>query len=144
MQTSDCAVREKHSSPKHVRRDNSLGKDKRPPSPAETVDPYKDQDMHAGENQGGSADTTDLAMEILFTISLTSYFSALNPFNCLARKTTLLNKLKQADIDFQQKVPFAPFENWHETIDDNILYLHKNLGMPINLTVSPHFYYQAA
>jgi hypothetical protein len=61
----------------------------------------------------------------------------------LEQAKTLFDKLKQADIDFQQKVKFAPFENWHETIDDNLLYLHKaRLGMPINLTVSPHFYYQ--
>ncbi len=62
----------------------------------------------------------------------------------LEQAKTLLDILKQADIDFQQKVKSAPIENWHETIDNNLLYLHKALGMPINLTVSPHFYYQAA
>ncbi len=57
---------------------------------------------------------------------------------------TLLETLKQADIDFQYKMNSVPIESWHETIDDNLLHLHKALGMPINLTVSPHFYYQAA
>jgi hypothetical protein len=62
----------------------------------------------------------------------------------LEKAQTLLDTLKQADIDFQHKTKSVPIENWHETIDDNLLHLHKALGMPINLTVSPHFYYQAA
>ena len=62
----------------------------------------------------------------------------------LEQAKTLLETLKQADIDFQYKMNSVPIESWHETIDDNLLHLHKALGMPINLTVSPHFYYQAA
>jgi hypothetical protein len=62
----------------------------------------------------------------------------------LEQVKTLLNTLKQADIDFQHKMKSVHIESWHETTDDNLLHLHKALGMPINLTVSPHFYYQAA
>jgi hypothetical protein len=36
------------------------------------------------------------------------------------------------------------FENWHEIIDSAFLYLHKEFGFPVRLTVSPHFCYQAA
>jgi hypothetical protein len=34
-------------------------------------------------------------------------------------------------------------EKWHETSDNALLFLHKDLGMPIRFNVSPHFYYQA-
>jgi hypothetical protein len=62
----------------------------------------------------------------------------------LEQAKMVLETLKQADIDFQHKMKSVPIESWHETIDDNLLHLHKALGTPINLTVSLHFYYQAA
>jgi hypothetical protein len=62
----------------------------------------------------------------------------------LEQAKTLLDTFKQTDIDFQHNLKSVPIESWHETIDDNLLYLHKALGMPINLTVLPHFYHQAA
>jgi hypothetical protein len=62
----------------------------------------------------------------------------------LEQAKNLLETLKQADLDFQHKMKSVPIESWHERTDDNLLHLHKALGMPIKLTVSPHFYYQAA
>jgi hypothetical protein len=44
------AVCERNSSPKHIR-ENSPGKDELAPSPARTVDPNEDQDMHGKGNQ---------------------------------------------------------------------------------------------
>jgi hypothetical protein len=56
----------------------------------------------------------------------------------LEQAKTLLDTLKQADIDFQHKMKSVPIECWHGTIDDNLLYLHKALGMPINQHVGQH------
>jgi hypothetical protein len=62
----------------------------------------------------------------------------------LEQAKTLLETLKQADIEFQHETKSVPIESWHETIDDNFLHLHKAIGITIILTVLPHFYYQAA
>jgi hypothetical protein len=55
----------------------------------------------------------------------------------------LRNTFIKADIDFRQRMSHIDHEKWHETSDDALLFLHKELGMPIRLNVSPHFYYLA-
>jgi hypothetical protein len=57
---------------------------------------------------------------------------------------TLRLKLRKADVDFQRTMRDVHFERWHETIDESLLPMHKDLGMPFKLSVLPHFYYQAA
>jgi hypothetical protein len=56
---------------------------------------------------------------------------------------TLKNTFTCADKNFQNRMSHIDHEKWHETSDDALLLLHKGLGMPIRLNVSPHFYYQA-
>jgi hypothetical protein len=48
-----------------------------------------------------------------------------------------------ADRNFQNRMSHIDHEKWHETSDDALLFLHKDLGMPIRFNVSPHFYYLA-
>jgi hypothetical protein len=55
----------------------------------------------------------------------------------------LQNNFIKADTDFQRKMSHTDYEKWHETSDYALLFLHKDLGMPIKLSVSPHFYYLA-
>jgi hypothetical protein len=55
----------------------------------------------------------------------------------------LRNTFIKADIDFQKRMSHIDHEKWHETSDDALLFLHKELGMPIRFNVSPHFYYLA-
>jgi hypothetical protein len=55
----------------------------------------------------------------------------------------LQNNFIKADTDFQRKMSHIDCEKWHETSDYALLFLHKDLGMPIRLSVSPHFYYLA-
>jgi hypothetical protein len=62
----------------------------------------------------------------------------------LGAAKSMLVTLKKADTEFQKNLKDTNFEHWHETIDSAFLYLHKELGLPVRLTVSPHFYYQAA
>jgi hypothetical protein len=56
----------------------------------------------------------------------------------------LLLKLRRTDTDFQRTMKDVHFERRHDAIDENLLSMHKDLGMPIKLSASPHFYYQAA
>ena len=39
----------------------------------------------------------------------------------LEQAKSLLETLKQADIDFQYKMNSVPIESWHETIDNNLI-----------------------
>jgi hypothetical protein len=55
----------------------------------------------------------------------------------------LQNNFISADRSFQNRMSRIDYEKWHETSDDALLFLHKDLGMPIRFNVSPHFYYQA-
>ncbi len=48
-----------------------------------------------------------------------------------------------ADRNFPNRMSHIDYERWHKTSDDVLLFLHKDLGMPIRFNVSPHFYYQA-
>jgi hypothetical protein len=56
----------------------------------------------------------------------------------------LLLKLRRADTDFQNSMKNVHYERWQDTIDENLLSMHKDLGMPIKLSILPYFYYQAA
>jgi hypothetical protein len=55
----------------------------------------------------------------------------------------LLNTFTKADKDFQKRMSLVDHEKWHETSDNALLFLRKDLGMPITFNLSPHFYYQA-
>jgi hypothetical protein len=56
----------------------------------------------------------------------------------------LLVTLKQAYSDFQHEARNTNFENWHDSFDETFLKLQQDMGMPVKLTTSPHFYYLAA
>ncbi len=62
----------------------------------------------------------------------------------LENARAMLETLKQAHSDFQYTARNTNFENWHEIIDENLLQLQHTIGMPVNLTTSPYFYYLAA
>ncbi len=56
----------------------------------------------------------------------------------------LQHTFTSADRDFQNRMShIGYYGKWHETSDDALLFLHKDLGMPIRFNVSPHFYYLA-
>ena len=55
----------------------------------------------------------------------------------------LQNTFISADKSFRNRMSHIDHEKWHETSDDALLFLHKDLGMPIRFNVSPHFYYLA-
>jgi hypothetical protein len=74
--------------------------------------------------------------------SLFAHTCDLSPFQPSLK--VLLLKLRRANTDFQRTMKDVHYEKWQDTIDDNLLSMHKDLGMPIKLSISPHFYYQAA
>jgi hypothetical protein len=83
-------------------------------------------------------------MSIAITWSRSAQLRAFMRSLTLENARATLETLKQAHSDFQYVARNTNFENWHEIIDDNFLQLQKTIGMPVNLTTSPHFYYLAA
>jgi hypothetical protein len=86
-----------------------------------------------------ASDGKSVALSWAKSVTLHTYMRSL-PLPVLK---ALLFKLRRADTDFQRTMRDVHFERWHDTIDDTLLPMHKDLGMPIKLSVSPHFYCQA-
>jgi hypothetical protein len=86
------------------------------------------------------SDGTSVAITWSRSQQLRTYMRSLTLENARA----LLVTLKQAHFDFQHKARNTNYENWHETIDENVLNLQQIIGMPVKLNISPHFYYLAA
>jgi hypothetical protein len=87
-----------------------------------------------------ASDGKSIAVSWAKSSSIRTYMRSLS----LPALKALLSKLRKADLDFQTTMRDVHIEKWHEMIDETLLPMHKDLGMPIKLSVSPHFYYQAA
>jgi hypothetical protein len=87
-----------------------------------------------------NSDCTSVAITWSRSQQLRIYMRSLTLENARA----LLVTLKQAHSDFQHKARNTNFENWHESIDEMFLNLQQTIGMPVKLSISPHFYYLAA
>jgi hypothetical protein len=83
-------------------------------------------------------------MSVAITWSRSAQLRAYMRSLTLENARAMLVTLKQAHSDFQHTARNTHFQNWHETIDENSLQLQQTIGMPVNLTASPHFYYLAA
>jgi hypothetical protein len=83
-------------------------------------------------------------MSVAITWSRSAQLRAYIRFLTLENARALLMTLKQAHSDFQHNARNTNFENWHGTIGENFLQLQQTIGMPVNLTTSPHLNYLAA
>ena len=116
------------------------GKGKSKSSGKRGRDPNENMGRDVRQRTQWDNDGTAVARTWAKSAQLRTYLRSLK----LEELKALLVTLKQAHSDFQHKSRNTNFENWHDSIDDKFLKLQQDMGMPVKLTTSPHFYYLAA
>jgi hypothetical protein len=93
-------------------------------------DPNENMGRDVRQRTQWDSDGTAVARAWSKSAQLRTYMRSLT----LEELRALLVTLKQAYSDFQHDARNMNFENWHDSIDENILKLQQDMGMPVKLT----------